>query len=113
VIGWRGTSGGAAARAVAQRGLGERVTAADVVEHAIKLHPQAAAVRFGYQRVEVAGAAQALVDAEVVEGVVAVGGGAEDGSERDPGRAQLNRVVQPGGDTAQPVLRRPSWGGRG
>jgi hypothetical protein len=86
---------------------------ADVVEHAVELHPQAAAVRFGYDRVEIVLVAQARVNAEMVEGVVAVGGSAEDGSERDPGRAQLDRVVQPGDDAAEPVLLRPGWGGRG
>jgi hypothetical protein len=87
------------------------MAAADVVEHTVELHPQAPAVRFGYQRVEVAGVAQARVDAEIVKGVVAVGGGAEDGSERDPGRAQLDRVVQPGDDAAEPVLVRSGRGG--
>ncbi len=72
-------------------------------------------MRFVDQRVEVILVAQAWVDLEVVEGVVAMRGGGKDWAERDPGRTQFDDVVQPRDDPPQPMLalpRRagPRWG---
>ena len=61
-------------------------------------------VRLGDQLVEVGVVAEPRVDAVVVGGVVAVRARREDRAERDARRAELDRVVEPFDDPAQPVL---------
>jgi hypothetical protein len=75
---------------------------ADVVEHAVEQDPQPAIMCRGHELVEVGVVAQAGVDAVVVDGVVAVRGRLEDRPERDTGRAEVDRVVEPGREVPQP-----------
>jgi hypothetical protein len=77
-----------------------------VVEHAVEQDPQPALARRRDQGVEIGVVAQAGIDAEVVDGVVAVGLGGEHRTERQPGRAQVAGVVEPVDEAAQPVHRR-------
>ena len=66
-----------------------------MVEDAVEGDPQAAGVRLGDQAVEVGVVAEPRVDPEVVDGVVAVRFGGEDGTEQEPVAAQVDRVVEP------------------
>jgi hypothetical protein len=50
---------------------------------------------------------EAWIDAQVVDGVVAVGVGGEHRAEREPGGAELDGVVQPVDDLVQPLVDRP------
>ena len=75
-----------------------------VVEHPVEQDPQAAVVRGGDERVEVGVVTEAGIDPEVVGRVVAVRLGREDGPEQDAGDAELNGVVQPGGELPQPAV---------
>ena len=61
-------------------------------------------MRFGDHVVEVGVVTEAGIDAVVVGGVVAVGARCEYRSEREPGRAEFDDVVEPFDDAAQPVL---------
>ena len=63
--------------------------------------------------IEVGVVTEARVDPEVVAGVITVGRGGEDRAERDARRTELEGVIEPRGDAAQPVLvgRRRRVGG--
>ena len=74
----------------------QRVGARDVVEHAIEHHVDAALAAGGHQVVEVLVGAQAGVDLEVVQRVIAVGHRFENRAEQQPVAAELDQVVQPG-----------------
>ena len=76
--------------------LDARVAGCHVVEHAIEHHAQAALAAGGHEVVEVGIVAQAGIDAEVVQRVVAVRHRFEDRPEQQPGAAQLHHVIQPG-----------------
>lgn len=79
---------------------------ADVVEDAVEQHPQPALPAAGQQRVEVGVVPQPRVDPQVVDGVVAVRTGGEHRPEQQPGRAELDGVVQPAGEVPEPVHHR-------
>ena len=81
--------------------------AADVVEHAVEQHPDAASPAGLEEPVEVGVVAEARVDAEEVGRVVAVGARREHRAQREPGAAELEQVVEP---VLQP--REPVDGGR-
>ena len=81
----RNHASGGASSASTER-LRKPESAADVVEHAVEQHPQAALVRLGDERVEVGVVAEPGVDAEVVDGVVAVRA-----RRRTPARARARR----------------------
>lgn len=66
-----------------------------VIEHAVQHHVDTFAVGGLDQLDEVVLDAQAGVDAEVVDRVVAVGGGVEDRAEREAVRTQLEEVIEP------------------
>jgi hypothetical protein len=84
-----------------------------VVEHAVQQDAQAAGAGRGDQLVEVLAGAQPRVDAVVVDGVVAVRLGGEHRAQRQPGAAELDRVVEPALQPAQPVDRRGAGRQRG
>jgi hypothetical protein len=79
-----------------------------VVEHAVEEHPQAARVGRLDQPGEGVGVAEPRIDAQIINGVVAVGVRGEYRAERDPGRAELDGVVQPVDDPVQPLTDRPA-----
>ena len=83
---------------------GER--AAHVVEHPVEHQPHAAPAGGGDQGVEVALVAKPRVDAEVVDGVVAVRLRGEHRPEQQPVAAELDRVVNPRLQPPQPVAGR-------
>lgn len=88
---------------------------ADVVEHSVKQHAQAAPVCFSNHVVEISVVAEPRVDVVVVGGVVAVGARSEDRPQCNTRRAQGDRVVEPRGDAPQPVfswIRWPLLGGK-
>ena len=82
-------------RVAGQALLNPRVRAGDVVEHSVQHDVDAAGTAFVDKPGEVLLIAEAGVDAEVVEGVVAVGGGGEDGAEQKAVAAEFHQVVQP------------------
>ena len=72
----------------------------DVVEHPVEEHPQATAVGFVDQPVEIAVVTQTGIDLKVVGGVVAVGARGEYRPECDPGDAESDGVIEPVDDPA-------------
>ncbi len=84
---------------------------ADVVEHAVEQHPEAAVVGLADEGVEVLVGAEPAVDPTVVGGVVAVRRRLEDRTERDAGGAQRHRVVEPADEVGEPPPTRPVGAG--
>jgi hypothetical protein len=80
------------------------VVLADVVEDAVQADPDAALLGRADQGVEVVQVAEARVDPEVVEGVVAVRGRGEDGGQHEAVGAEVDQVLQPAGQPPEPVL---------
>ena len=66
------------------RGFSTEKRAADVVEHAVQEDTHPAPAGFDDQPVEALSGTQTAVDGEVVDGVVAVRLGLEDGSQGQP-----------------------------
>ncbi len=79
------------------------VRAADVVEHPVEQHPDAALPARAEQRVGIGVVPEPRVDAQVVDGVVAVGLGVEDRTEQQAVAAQVEQVVEPRRDPAELV----------
>ena len=94
-------------RALRQYPRERRETPPDVVEHTVEQHPQASRVGCLDQPGEGVDVTEPRIDAQVVDGVVAVGVGGEHRAEREPGDAELDGVVQPVDDPVQPVAHRP------
>ena len=84
----------------------------DVVEHPVQGHGDAALPRRRDQVREVVGVAQARVDPQVVDGVVAVAGAGEDGAEQQPVGPERDDVVEPALQARQPVDDRGAVGQR-
>ena len=80
----------------------EGVVGADVAEDAVEHEAQPALPAGGDEVVEVGVPSQARVDAQLVQGVVAVAGRGEDRAQQEAGGAQLDGVVQPVQQPAQP-----------
>ena len=76
--------------------VNERVLRADMVEDAVEHEEDAALLARGNEGVEHLLAAEARVDAQVVDGVVAVAGRGEDRPELEPVGAEADRIVEPG-----------------
>ena len=85
----------------------EGVLGADVPEDAVEHEGQAPGAAGLGETVEGGVITQAGVDAQVVGGVVAVGGGGENGAERQAVDAELDGVIEPGSEV------RPARGGWG
>jgi hypothetical protein len=80
-----------------------------MIEHAIKDQTQAATVHLLDQPVEVGLIAKPAVDLEVICRVVAMGGRREDRRQQQAGDAEVDRIIEPGADLAEPV---PDLGAR-
>ena len=74
-----------------------------MVEHPVEDDAQAAPGGFGDQAVEVLLIAEPGIYLEVIDGVVAMGAGREDGPEQQARAAKLDRVVEPSAQLPQPV----------
>jgi hypothetical protein len=98
--------GGGRLRALVRQRTERRVLTADVVEHPVQQHPHAPLVRRGDQGVEVGVVAQARVDAEVVDRVVAVGRAREHRAEQQPVQTEVDDVVEPPGQAVEAVFER-------
>ena len=83
--------------------LERREAPADVVEHPVQQQPDAPFAAPRGQVAEVLFRAEPRVDTEVVHGVVAVRLAGEDRAEGQPVGAQIDQVVQPRLDPAEPV----------
>ena len=89
-----------------------RRTRGQVVEHAVEQDLDAPLVGGGDQAVEGGVIAQAAIDAEVIERVVAMRGGLEDRSELQDVEPQLLHVVEPPDEVIQARGARRSFDGR-
>jgi hypothetical protein len=75
--------------------------AADMIEDAIKHDTQPAIMSGIYERRKVCVVAEPLIDAKMINRIVAMGGRRKDRSEQEAGGAKIDGVVQPAGETAE------------
>ena len=66
-----------------------------MVEDAVEKHPDAAAVRFLNKVGNIRVIAQARIEAEMIEGVIAVGNRSENRGEEQAIGTELNKIIQP------------------
>src|SRR5216683_4203361 len=76
---------------------------ADMVEDAVENDPQTTTVCGIDQFVKIGIVAETLINPEIVDGVVTVRGRGENRPQQEPGRAEVDGVVQPRCDMAEAV----------
>ncbi|MDR6166793.1 hypothetical protein QE367_000997 [Microbacterium paludicola] len=96
--------GGVSLRAPFLESFEGRMLASHVVEDTVEQHPDAAVVGGRDEAVEIEPVAQPRVDAEVIGRVVAVRARREHRPEQQPVEPELDGVIEPRLDTAEPVL---------